>query len=106
MKRSAKSTDEALGRLEIIKDFLPSPDQLVLKEDGVKVTLSLSKRSVAFFKAHAARSKVPYQKMIRSLVDSYAAQYGDATSNNRIERSRASYSAHLKHNGPRRSCGH
>jgi hypothetical protein len=88
MRRTAKYTDESLGRLEIVKDFLPPPDRLVLKEDGVKVTLSLSKRSVAFFKAHAARSKVPYQKMIRSLVDSYAAQYGVATSDNRGERSR------------------
>jgi hypothetical protein len=44
----------------------------VLKEDGVKVTISLSKKSVAFFKAHAARSKVPYQRMIRSLLDTYA----------------------------------
>ena len=88
MKRSAKYTNEPLGRLEVVKDFLPPPDQLVLREDGVKVTLSLSKRSVAFFKAHAARSKVPYQKMIRSLVDSYAAQHGGATSNNRIERTR------------------
>ena len=88
MRRTTRYTDEALGRLEVVKDFLPSPDQLVLKEDGIKVTLSLSKRSVAFFKAHAARSKVPYQKMIRSLVDSYAAQYEEATSNNRIERAR------------------
>jgi hypothetical protein len=88
MKRTTKYTDEALGRLEIVRDFLPPPEQLVLKEDGIKVTLSLSKRSVAFFKARAARSKVPYQKMIRSLVDSYAAQYEEATSNNRIERSR------------------
>jgi hypothetical protein len=87
MKRTVKYTNEPIGRLEFVRDFLPPPDQLVLKEDGVKVTLSLSKRSVAFFKAHAARSKVPYQKMIRSLIDSYAAQHG-ATSNNRIERRR------------------
>ena len=76
MKRTVKYKNEALGKLQIVKDFLPPPDQLVLKEDGVKVTLSLSKRSVEFFKEHAARSKVPYQKMIRSLVDSYAAQHG------------------------------
>jgi len=88
MRRTVKYTDEALGKLEIVKDFLPSPDKLVLKEDGVKVTLSLSRRSVAFFKAHAARSKVPYQRMIRSLVDSYAERYDAATSNNRIERTR------------------
>jgi hypothetical protein len=72
MKHIQKYTSEPLGRLEVVDDFLPPPDQLVLKEDGVKVTLSLSKRSVDFFKAHAARSKVPYQRMIRSLLDTYA----------------------------------
>lgn len=55
--------------------FLPAPDQLVLKEDGVKVAISLSKRSVEFFKAHAAKSRVPYQRMIRSLLDGYASKY-------------------------------
>jgi hypothetical protein len=72
MKHIQKYTDEPLGRLEVIDDFLPPPDQLVLKEDGVKVTISLSKKSVDFFKAHAARSRVPYQRMIRSLLDAYA----------------------------------
>jgi hypothetical protein len=72
MKTTPKYTSEPLGRLEVVDDFLPPPDQLVLKEDGVKVTISLSKRSVDFFKAHAAQSKVPYQRMIRSLLDTYA----------------------------------
>ena len=72
MKRTRKYRDEPLGRLEVVEDFLPAPDQLVLRDDGVKITISLSKRSVDFFKRHAARSKVPYQKMIRSLLDSYA----------------------------------
>ena len=76
MKRSQKYRDEPLGRLEVVKDFLPSPDQLVLRDDGVKITISLSKRSVDFFKRHAARSKVPYQKMIRSLLDTYARHHG------------------------------
>jgi hypothetical protein len=96
MKRSAKYTNEPLGKLQVVDDFLPPPDQLVLREDGVKVTLSLSKRSVDFFKAQAARSKVPYQEMIRILVDSYASKYegkpmasrasGQAYSNNRSVR--------------------
>ncbi len=77
MKRTPKYTDERLGRVEVVADFLPPPDQLVLKEDGVKVTIALSKRSVEFFKAHAARSKVPYQKMIRSLLDNYADRYAE-----------------------------
>ncbi len=76
MKRKGRYSDEPLGRLEVVEDFLPPPDQLVLRDDGVKVTISLSKRSVDFFKKHAARSKVPYQKMIRSLLDSYARHHG------------------------------
>jgi hypothetical protein len=78
MKRSRKYRDEPLGRLEVVEDFLPPPDQLVLRDDGVKITISLSKRSVDFFKRHAARSKVPYQKMIRSLLDTYAKHHGAA----------------------------
>jgi hypothetical protein len=61
----------------VVEDFLPPPDQLVLREDGVKVTISLSKKSVEFFKAHAAQSKVPYQRMIRTLLDSYADKYSE-----------------------------
>lgn len=75
MKHVRKYTNEPLGRVEVVEDFLPPPHQLVLKEDGVKVTISLSKKSVDFFKAHAAQSKVPYQRMIRTLLDSYADKY-------------------------------
>ncbi len=67
----------------MVEDFLPPPDQLVLREDGVKVTISLSKKSVEFFKAHAARSKVPYQRMIRTLLDSYADKYSERTASSR-----------------------
>ena len=77
MKHTRKYTSEPLGRLQVVEDFLPPPDQLVVRDDGVKVTLSLSKKSVDFFKAHAAQSKVPYQRMIRTLLDSYADQYSE-----------------------------
>jgi predicted DNA binding CopG/RHH family protein len=75
MKKKQKYTDEPMGRLRVVEDFLPPPNQLVIREEGVKITLSLSRRSVDFFKAHAAKSKVPYQKMIRSLLDSYASKH-------------------------------
>ena len=58
-----------------VRDFLPSPEQLVLREDTVKVTLTLSRRSVEFFKREAARRRVPYQRMIRALVDEYAKRH-------------------------------
>jgi hypothetical protein len=61
-----------IGRIKIIEDFLPPPDRLVLREENVKVTLSLSQRSVAFFKRAAEQRRVPYQRMIRALVDAYA----------------------------------
>jgi len=65
---------------EFVRDFLPSPEQLVAGEDGIKVTISLSRRSVDFFKEAAERNHTSYQRMIRRLLDTYANQYrGDLT---------------------------
>jgi hypothetical protein len=71
-KPTVKYSRGEIGRIRIVEDFLPSPDRLVLHEDNVKVTLSLSQRSVAFFKRAARQRRVPYQRMIRALVDAYA----------------------------------
>jgi predicted DNA binding CopG/RHH family protein len=71
MRKNIKYTDEPLGRVRKVKDFLPSPEALAFREDTVKVTMALSKTSVAFFKEKARRYKTPYQKMIRRLVDEY-----------------------------------
>ena len=75
MKRKVKYTDEPMGRLRVIDDFLSKPDELVFKEDNVKVTMALSKSSVAFFKTEAKKHRIPYQAMIRRLVDLYASQH-------------------------------
>jgi len=56
---------------KVIKDFLPKPEDLVLNEEKVKITLSLSKRSVDFFKKVAAEQGTAYQTMIRRLLDYY-----------------------------------
>jgi len=71
-KRTVKYTEGEIGRVRVVKDFLPPPEKLVLRQDNVKVTLSLSQRSVDFFKREAAKQRVPYQRMIRALVDAYA----------------------------------
>jgi hypothetical protein len=55
-----------------VADTLPPPDQLVIPDDGVKVTLTLSRQSVEFFKQVAKKNQVSYQRMIRSLIDEYA----------------------------------
>ena len=75
MKNKTKYTEEPMGDLKIVKDFIPRPDQLVLKEDNVKVTISLKKSSIAFFKEEAKKQRTSYQKMIREVVDWYASHY-------------------------------
>lgn len=66
---------EAISLAEPIEDFLPSPDKLVFKKEAVKVTLSLRKESVRFFKKAANENNVPYQNMIKRVVDLYARHY-------------------------------
>jgi predicted DNA binding CopG/RHH family protein len=74
MKKKARYTDEPLGELRVIEDFLPSLEQLAFKEENVKVTIALSKTSVEFFKGEAQKHHTHYQKMIRRLVDFYVAR--------------------------------
>ena len=81
MKRTIKYTDEPLGNVEIIDDFLPPPENLVFKEENVKVTISLTKESIDFFKKEAKKHHTQYQKMIRNLLDVYAANHSRGLSN-------------------------
>ncbi len=75
MKSKIKYTEEPMGQLKVIKDFLPPPDKLVMREDNVKVTISLKKSSITFFKEHAKAQNTSYQRMIREVVDWYASHY-------------------------------
>lgn len=75
MKTKIKYTEEPMGDLRVVKDLLPPPDKLVLKEDNVKVTISLKKSSINFFKEQAKSQKTSYQRMIREVVDWYASHY-------------------------------
>ena len=59
--------------IKVISEFLPSPKELALKGETVKVTIALSKASVEFFKKEAKKYNTPYQKMIRRLLDEYTA---------------------------------
>ncbi len=75
-----KYTNEPIGRIKIVKDFLPAPEELVLADETVKVTLSLTKGSLEYFKKEAKIRRTPYQKMIRVLLDLYATHYGQHSS--------------------------
>lgn len=75
MKSKIRYTEEPMGKLKVVRDFLPPPDQLIIKEDNVKVTLALKKSSVDFFKKEAKKHHTSYQKMIRQLVDLYTSRH-------------------------------
>jgi predicted DNA binding CopG/RHH family protein len=72
MSAKIKYSDEPIGPVKIVADFLPPPEELAFKEDTVKVTISLSRESIDFFKREARKHRTPYQKMIRRLLDAYA----------------------------------
>jgi len=65
----------AIMASDIIEDFLPAPGNLIKKEDTVKVTIQLSKKSINFFKEKAHELGVPYQTMIKTVLDKYTSHY-------------------------------
>lgn len=75
MSAKIKYTNEPLGDVKVVRDFLPPPEQLAFREEGVKITLALSKKSVEFFKSEAEKHHTQYQRMIRRLVDAYVESY-------------------------------
>lgn len=74
MNKQIQYSDGELGEIRLVPDFLPSPEDLALKNEQTKVTISLSSESVDFFKEAAQKHHMQYQKMIRQLLDEYVAQ--------------------------------
>lgn len=74
MKKRMHYSDEPMDEIQVLPDFLPSPEELALKEENVKITIALSKESISFFKEMGEKHHTSYQKMIRRLLDSYVAQ--------------------------------
>ena len=77
-KKYSLMDDMPHGKLKRVDDFLPLPHQLAMPEDTVKITISLKRSSIAFFKEQAKRNGSRYQRMIRELLDCYAARYVSA----------------------------
>ena len=57
MTAKIKYTNEPLGEVKVIKDFLPSPAELSFNEESVKVTLALSRKSVDFLSQKRQRTR-------------------------------------------------
>ena len=73
MDKTIEYSNEPIGDINLVTDFLPSPEELVLKNQNTKVTISLSSESIAYFKDVAKKHHMQYQKMIRQLLDEYVA---------------------------------
>jgi predicted DNA binding CopG/RHH family protein len=84
MKNKINYTEGEIGEIEIVKDFLPSPAELARRESNVRVTINLRRSSVNFFKNVARKNKVQYQRVIRSLLDTYAISYTNTKSRTRV----------------------
>ncbi|XDD53055.1 CopG family transcriptional regulator [Leptospira sp. WS4.C2] len=73
--KAPNDVTKAINSSLVINDFLPPPDKLITKEDNSKVTILLSKKSISFFKAQSKKSGVPYQSMIKKVLDLYADRF-------------------------------
>ena len=78
MSKQIQYSDEPIGEIRLVPDFLPSPEELALKNEQTKVTIHLSSETVAYFKAAADKHHMQYQKMIRQLLDEYVAHQKQA----------------------------
>ena len=81
MKNNINYTDapaeiaEALESATALEDFLPSPEQLILKTEKEKITIAIDKRSLELFKKYAEKHNAKYQTMINGVVSSYADKF-------------------------------
>jgi len=56
-RQAVKHSEGKIGKVRVVRDFLP-PENLVLSQQNVKVTLSPSQRGVTLFKREAAKHRV------------------------------------------------
>jgi hypothetical protein len=62
MNTNITYTDEPLGGLKVIPDFLPAPEELAFRDAPVKVTITLSRSSVEFCEHEAKKHRTQDQK--------------------------------------------
>jgi len=86
MSKTIQYSNEPVGDLKVVPDFLPSPEELALKQRNTKITISLSSESIAYFKDAAKTHHMQYQKMIRQLLDEYVAH--QKNSDNQVKQTR------------------
>ncbi len=79
MNKQIHYSDEEIGEIKLVADFLPSPKSITLKNQNTEVTISLNSESVEYFKAVAKKHRIQYQRIIRQLLDEYVAKQKNPT---------------------------
>ncbi len=74
-KKISKYIDEPVGALKRVTDFLPPPHKLFPAEQKVKITLTLDKKTVSFFKTSAHQLGAKYQRLMREVLKKYSQQF-------------------------------
>jgi len=71
-KQNGIDPDRPVGKLTLVLDYLPPPEELLPRGSKLKVTIELDEESVDFFKKQAQRHGGKYQRMMREVLRRYA----------------------------------
>ncbi|MBA2369886.1 MAG: BrnA antitoxin family protein [Candidatus Protochlamydia sp.] len=78
-KNKTKYTDEPMNVGKKVRDFLPSPEQLVLTKKTSKITLNIDTPVVEYFKHEANKHNGHYQSMMNAVLKNYMDHQGGLT---------------------------
>ena len=77
-KRKVRYENSPFGKVTLGRETwigrLPTPEELAERERTAKITLAVTASSLRTLKKQAEKSGIPYQVMIRRLLDAYVLQ--------------------------------
>ena len=73
--KTSKNISKTIPKGKIVTNFLPPPEKLAKKEPKIKITITLNRESVDFFKKYAQKNNVKYQTMINEVLEKYVQRY-------------------------------
>lgn len=71
MNNKITYTDENLEFGEIVEDFLPHPNELILKQKKVKIFMELTEENILFLQREATKKNISDQGLIELIINEY-----------------------------------
>jgi predicted DNA binding CopG/RHH family protein len=65
----------SLTNAKAIEDIFPRPEDLLLEDETIRVSINLTRNTVEAFKRFASEHDTKYQRVIRRLLDEFAARH-------------------------------